>query len=141
MATYNKFQDFTEQNAKGVHQFGTHVYKIALSNTAILGTETGLAGITQVANGNGYTTGGEITTITVAEAAGTTTVSGTQVTWTGASAGFTFRYLVLYNDTATSPADALVGWWDHGSAVTVNASDVIVFKPNNASPGSIFTLV
>ena len=31
-----------------------------------------------------------------------------------------FRYAVLYNDTATSPADALIAWWDYGSAVTLN---------------------
>ena len=29
----------------------------------------------------------------------------------------THRYYVLYNDSATSPADALVGYLDYGSAV------------------------
>jgi hypothetical protein len=30
------------------------------------------------------------------------------------------RLLVLYNDTPTSPADPLIGWWDYGSSISVN---------------------
>jgi hypothetical protein len=30
-----------------------------------------------------------------------------------------FRYVVLYDDTPTSPADPLVGWWDYGSSITM----------------------
>jgi hypothetical protein len=29
-----------------------------------------------------------------------------------------FRYVVLYNDTPTSPADPLIGWWDYGASIT-----------------------
>jgi hypothetical protein len=28
---------------------------------------------------------------------------------------------VLYNDTPTSPADPLIGWWDNGAPVTLTA--------------------
>jgi hypothetical protein len=53
MATsaWNKFQDFSEQFAKGVHVFGTHTFKVALTNTAPVATNTILANITQIANG------------------------------------------------------------------------------------------
>jgi hypothetical protein len=31
----------------------------------------------------------------------------------------TFRYVVLYNDTPSSPADPLVSWWDYAGDVTL----------------------
>lgn len=52
-----------------------------------------------------------------------------------------FRYYVLYNDSATSPADALIAFWDHGSAVTLQSGDSFEARFNNVSPGTIFTLV
>lgn len=143
MATsaWNKFQDFSEQLTKGVHQFGTHTFKVALTNTAPVATNTILANITQIANGSGYTTGGATTTMAVSETTGTTTVTGTEVVWTasGGSVG-PFRYAVLYNDTATSPADALVAWFDYGSAVTLGDGEAFTVRFNNASPGTAFTL-
>ena len=47
-------------------------------------------------------------------------------TWTasGGSIG-PFRYAVLYNDTPTSPADPLIGWWDYGSALTLNTGQAL----------------
>lgn len=142
MATFNKFQDFSEQLAKGVHVFGTHTFKLALTNSAPVATNTILADITQIAGTGGYTTGGATVTITVSETAGTTTIGGDAVTWTGSGAGMgPFRYYVLYNDTATSPADALVGWWDHGSAVTLAAGETFTVNFNNdATAGTILTL-
>lgn len=141
MATVTKFQDFSEQLVRGVHDWDAHTFKVVLSNTAPLATNTILTDITQIANGNGYTTGGATTTITVAESAGTTTVQGTSVTWTAATAAMgPFRYYALYNDTATSPADALIAFWDHGSAVTLQVGDSFEARFNNTTPGTIFTL-
>ena len=37
-----------------------------------------------------------------------------------------FRYIVLYNDTPTSPADPLVGNWDYGSSLTLNDTESVV---------------
>jgi len=141
MATYNKFQDFTEQLALGIHDWDTHTFKVALTNSAPVATNTALANITQISGTNGYTTGGTATTIAVSETTGTTTVTGTQVVFTAAGGSMgPFQYYVLYNDSATSPADALVAWWDHGSAVTLADTETFTVKFNNASPGSIFTL-
>lgn len=142
MATFNKFQDFSEQLVNGVQNFTTDTYKVALSNSAPLATNTALANITQISAGNGYTSGGTATTISVSESSGTTTVSGTQVVFTasGGSIG-PFRYVVLYNDTTASPVNKpLVGWWDYGSAVTLADTETFTVKFSNTSPGAIFTL-
>ena len=142
MATsaFNKFQDFSDQLIRGVHDFDAHTFKVALTNSAPVATNTILANITQIANGNGYTTGGTATTITVSETTGTTTVQGTEVVFTASGAMGPFQYAVLYNDSATSPADALIGWFDYGAAVSLTAGETFTVRFNAASPGTIFTL-
>ena len=141
MATFNKFQDFSQQLAEGKQNFGTDVYKVALSNVAPVATNTIFSNITEISAGSGYTAGGTATTVTVSETTGTTTVSGTQVVFTasGGSIG-PFRYVVLYNDTTSSPNKPLVGWWDYGSAVTLADTETFTVKFSNTSPGAIFTL-
>ena len=141
MAAYNKFNDFSEQLAKGAQNFGTDTYKVALSNTAPVATNTILSDITQISAVNGYTSGGTATTISVSETTGTTTVSGTQVVFTasGGSIG-PFRYVVLYNDTTTTPSKPLVAWWDYGSSLTLADGETFTVKFSNATPGAIFTL-
>lgn len=142
MATFNKFQDFSEQLVNGAQNFTTDTYKIALSNSAPVATNTALANITQISAVNGYTSGGTATTISVSETSGTTTVSGTQVVFTasGGSIG-PFRYVVLYNDTTSTPVNKpLVGWWDYGSSITLADTETFTVKFSNASPGAIFTL-
>jgi hypothetical protein len=117
MATYNKFQDFTEQLIRGIHDWDAHTFKIALTNTLPVNTQTSLdltptTGLhAPPAAANGYPAGGTATTITLSETTGTTTVQGTQVVFTATAGGIgPFRYAVLYNDNATSPADALIAW-------------------------------
>lgn len=122
MATFVAFNDFFEQVAKGVHNWGTDTFKVALTNSApTAASDTGLANITQIANGNGYTTGGAtIANIAVTESSGTATVDADDVTFTASGGAIaTWRYAVVYNDSATSPADALVGYLDNGSAVDI----------------------
>jgi hypothetical protein len=68
-------------------------------------------------------------------------VNGTQVVFTATAGGIgPFRYAILYNDTATSPADALIGFTDYGTGVTLADTETLTVKFNNASPGTIFTL-
>jgi hypothetical protein len=141
MASYNKFNDFSEQLVEGVHDFGANTFKVALSNSAPIASNTVLADITQISGTNGYTTGGTATTISLSETSGTTTVNGTEVVFTasGGSMG-PFRYVVLYNDSATSPLDALVAWWDYGSSITLADGETFTVKFSNTTPEAIFTL-
>lgn len=120
MASYNKFLQFTKDLVDGVHDFDAHTFKVALTNTAPVNTNTVLANITQISAGNGYTTGGAATSMSTSTSSGTAKVTGTDVVFTasGGSVG-PFRYAVLYNDSPTSPADPLIAWWDYGSSVTL----------------------
>ncbi len=144
MASYNKFQDFVEQLAKGVHVFGTHTFKVALTNTAPVATQTtwNTTDHPAPAAANGYTAGGNALTISLTEAAGTATAADDSTTFTAAGGSIgPFRYAVLYNDSATSPADAAVGWWDYGSSITLLTGEFLKVSFNNDdTDGSIFTL-
>lgn len=123
MAAFNKYQDFAEQLGKGVHQLHAagHTLKVMLSNTAPnAATHTVRADVTEIAGGNGYTSGGTDTQNDYTETGGTGSCTGVDVVFTasGGSIG-PFRYFILYNDTPTSPVDPLIGWWDYGSSITL----------------------
>jgi len=126
MASYSKYNDFVEQLCRGVHNFGSHTFKVALSNGTPSAAHASLSDITELSTANGYTAGGATTTIGISETTGTVTVTATDpAAWTASGAGITFRYAALYNDTATSPADALVAYWDNGSSTTVTAGNTL----------------
>jgi hypothetical protein len=124
MASFNKFQNFVEDLCKGVHQLHAagHTLKVYLSNTAPTATDTVKAtgSATEIGAGNGYTAGGADAQNDLTESGGTATLTGVDIVFTAAGGTIgPFRYAVLYNDTPTSPADPLIGWWDYGSSVTL----------------------
>lgn len=122
MATYNKFQSFVEALAEKVHNLGADDLRVALTNSAPVATNTVLANITQIANGNGYTTGGTQATIaSSAQTSGTYKLTLNDVVFTASGSMGPFRYAVLYNTTATN--DELIAWWDYGSALTLASGD------------------
>lgn len=128
MANFVKFEVFSEHLAEKVHDLNADTLKILLTNTAPdAATNAVKADITEISAGNGYTAGGADTQNATSRSGGTTSVTGVDVTWTasGGSIG-PFRYVVLYNDTPTSPADPLIGYWDYGSAVTLAAGESFV---------------
>lgn len=118
MADFNKFNNFVEELAKGLHHLHAagDVVKVYLTNNAPHATDdlikTDLAGITEQ---NGYAAADVQND--VAESAGIASITGVDVEWTATGAVGPFRYAVLYNDTHAD--DALIGWWDYGSEVTL----------------------
>lgn len=131
MASFNKYQNFVDDLAGKVHDLigtagsGADTLKVMLSNTAPnAATHVVRADVTEISGGNGYTSGGTSVANVGSETGGTTTVTGTDVTFTasGGSIG-PFRYAILYNDTPTSPADPLIGYWDYGSSVTLASGE------------------
>lgn len=122
MAVFNKFFSFTEAVAEKVHNLGSDTLRVALSNTAPSQSNTQLSQITQIASGNGYTTGGTAASITSSsQTSGTYRLVLGDVVFTATGSMGPFRYAVLYNDTATN--DELIGWWDYGSSITLNSGE------------------
>ena len=127
MAAFNKFQDFVEQLLLAKHDFSAagHVFKVYASNaTPSASLDAVKADLAEITPAFGYPSGGTDVQNTLSETTGTATVAGTDVVWTASGGSFgPLQYIPLYNDTQTSPADPLVGWWDYGSAVTVNDTE------------------
>jgi hypothetical protein len=138
MASFNKFDQFVEDLAKGVHNLDTGSLKILLTNTAPTASNAVKADLTEISAGNGYSAGGSaLTSVDAEQTSGTLSLSAADLVFTasGGSIG-PFRYAVLYNDTPTSPADPLIGWWDYGSSITL--ADTETFTVDLGS--SILTL-
>lgn len=139
MADYNKFNQFFADLANGVHNLGADTLKVMLTNSAPLATNTVKANLTEISAGNGYSAGGATVTINSStQTGGNYTLDGDDVVITAAGGSIgPFRYAVLYNDTPTSPADPLIGWWDYGSSITVASSEdlTVVFPSGDILTG------
>jgi hypothetical protein len=113
--------------AEKVHDLGADSLKIALSNTTPTTGNSGLSNITEIAYTN-LATSRTLSGVTATMTTGLYTLDASDMVLTAGGAVATFQYVVLYNDTPTSvagknPADPLIGWWDHGSAVTMANSE------------------
>lgn len=120
MAAFNKFNSFVEALAEKVHNLGSDTLKVMLSNTAPSASNTVKADITEISAGNGYTAGGHQASQSSSSQSGGTyklVLNDVTITASGGSIG-PFRYVILYNDTATN--DELIGWYDYGSSITLN---------------------
>ena len=126
MASFTKLNGFVEHLAEKVHNLGSDTLTLALSNTAP-GSEstppTGattacvLANVTQISYTN--LSARTVTISSSSQSSGTYTLVLTDkvLTSSGGTTG-PFRYVYLYNDTATN--DELIGYWDYGSSITLN---------------------
>lgn len=136
MATFVEVDVFSEDMANKIHDLNSDTFKWLLTNSApAVGTTFLKSNVTEITGGTGYTTGGATTTLSFSRTGQTTTVSGTQVVITATGAVGPFRYLVLFNDTPTTPLDPVIGYLDHGSAVTMAATDTYTIPA-----GALFTI-
>jgi len=142
MASFVKINDFVA-NAVENMDLESDQLVIALSNTAPSSESSN-----PTADGNGIL--GNVTQISYSNISGsnprnlTRTSSGQTggvyklvladltLTASGGSVA-AFRYVYIYNDTVTSPADPLIGYYDYGSSLTLNDGDTftIDFSPSN----------
>jgi len=129
MATFNKVNDFVENVHHGVFNLSTNQLAVALSNTAPASessppTASGngvLANVTEIT----YTdlSSRNVTTSSSAETSGTYKLVCADLVLTASGSVGPFRYVYLYSDTPTSPADPIIGYYDYGSSITLAASE------------------
>lgn len=125
MATYTKFQPFVENLAEGVHNLATGALTVALTNVAPNATDATLSQLTQIAYT--YCSARVLTVSSSTQTSGTykLVLADLTLTATGGAVG-PFRYAVIYNDTPTSPADPLIGFYDYGSSITLAAGESLL---------------
>ena len=134
MAAFNKFNSFAQDLAQGQVNLNSDVLKIMLTNTAPVNTNHFYSDISgnELANGNGYTTGGATVGSTACtQSAGVAKLVGNQVVFTATGSMGPFRYAVLYDNTA--PSKNLIGWWDYGSSITLANTDTFTIQNSNLS--------
>jgi hypothetical protein len=122
-SAFNKFNQFTEDLAKGVHNLATGALMIALTATANapVATNTVLANLTQIAYTN--LSARALTTTSCVQTGGVLKLLIADLVLTASGAVAAFQYVTIYNDTPTSPLKPLIGWYDYGSALTLNSGE------------------
>lgn len=127
MATFNKFQPFIEDVWEGVHNLGSNQLVAFLTTNANIPdvTDRVIADVTQIAYTN--LSSRNITTSSSSQTSGTYKLVLTDLVLTASGAVATFRHAGVYNDTPTSPADPLVGWWDYGADVTLANGETFTY--------------
>lgn len=142
MATFTKVNQFVEDLGRGVHHLhATDVLKILLTNTAPTSGNAVKADLTEISAGSGYSAGGAtLPSPTWAQTAGVAKLGSSGDVSFVASGGTIgpFRYIVLYNDTPTSPADPLIGWWDRGASLTLQDGET--YTPDISDNTQVITL-
>lgn len=119
MATFNKFNSFVENLAEKVHNLGSDTLKVALTNSAPVASNTQLSNITEISYTN--ISSRTLTVSSSSQTSGTYKLVINDLVLSASGAVGPFRYVVIYNDTATN--DELIGWFDYGSALTLANTD------------------
>lgn len=116
MATFNKFTGFLEAAFEKKHNLGSDSLVLWLSNTAPSAANLVVTDITQITYTN--LSSRAITVTSSATSSGTYKLILTDLVLTASGAVGPFRYVGVYNDTATSD-DLVGGWYDYGSSISL----------------------
>jgi len=127
MAVFNKLNGFVEHLGDGVHNLGSDQLRLALSNVAPT-SETNpptlntancvLANVTQITY-TGLSTR-DLTTTSATQSSGLFKVVVSDLTLSSSGTVGPFRYIYVFNDTPTFPADPLIGYYDYGASLTLS---------------------
>jgi membrane-bound inhibitor of C-type lysozyme len=134
MIVQGQTTSFKEELYKGVHNFTTDTFKIALyTANATLNQDTIAYTATGEISGAGYTaTGQTLLNPVVSSASGVAYISFDNISWTSAS--FTVRGALIYN---SSKANRSVAVLDFGSDKVTNSTFTITFPANTSTSAII----
>lgn len=130
-SAYNKFNQTAADIMHGLHNLSTAaIVRVMLSNTIPTSSMTTSTDITQISSGNGYT-GGSLGGSSVAltssiQSSGTFKLVANALVFTAAGGTIgPFRYQVLYNASTAVATGPLLGWYDYGSAISLNDTETL----------------
>lgn len=139
MASYNKINAFVADINNKVHNLGSDQLKVALTNSAPVATNTVLANITEITYTNISTRNLTLTSST--QSSGTYKAIFADLTLTASGVVGPFRYVVVYNSTASG--GPLICWFDLGAAWatsnTMQNGDTLLLDLDNVN--GLFSLV
>ena len=141
MAAMSKFNLTMDDLCKGVMNLSSDVIKVMLTNTLPTATKHIYSDVsgTELANGNGYTTGGATVAGTgVSNSSGTESFAASATTFTSVTGSMgPFEYIIYYDSTPATKT--LLGWYSYGSALTLNGAngDTLTLTPASSV---LFTL-
>ena len=131
-----KFHPFLEAAFEKKHNLASDSLVVWLSNTAPSQANAVLTDITQISYTN--MSSRAVTISSSSQSSGTYSLVLADLTLTmSGGASPAFRYVGIYNDTATND-DLVGGWYDYGSALTLADGESLVIDLNAAG---LFTAV
>jgi hypothetical protein len=116
--TLSKNYYFTLDAGSEIHNLTADTLKIAFTDTAPTTATHVYNDIASPLALTNLLTTPALTSVTWTQSTGTSTLGAATLTLTSQTGNFgPFRYLVLYNDSATNKN--VIGWWDYGSELTL----------------------
>ena len=140
MATFNKVYGFVEHLAEKMHNLGADQLVVALSNTApasettrpdLLTANCILANVSQISYTN--CSSRNLSTTTSAQSSGTYALVLADLTLTASGTVGPFRYVYIYNSSATLATNPLIGYYDYGSSITLASGETFTIDFDNVS--------
>jgi len=132
MAAAIKFQQHAENMAKGVIDFtssassGVTVFLTNEANPPSASADAVLGDVTESNYSNLSTR--VVAGVTAEHTTGTVDFTATNLVLTASGTVAAFRYIGLYADVPTSPADPLIEYWDYGSDLVLNNNDALTLN-------------
>ena len=122
MAQFTKVNSFTEKLAEKAFNLGSDVIVVALTNTPHTASWSQLSDLTQISYTN--LSSRTVTVTSSSQTDGVYKLVLADLTLTCSGTVGPFRYIYLYDDTATN--DELIGYYDYGQSITLTEGNVFI---------------